>query len=155
MRVIVDHLAGNRRGQRQQLDAASRVTIGRHPDSDVAFHALEDRDASTRHAELRPTAGGWVLIDLGSSNGTFVGPHRVTEAPIAIDDPVAVQFGEQGPAVRLWITEDKNAATVPAARPWPLPKGRWRWGRRATWIGAAVIVLAISAGIAVMLRHLR
>ena len=153
MRVIVDHLAGNRRGQRQQLDAASRVTIGRHPDSDIAFHVLADRDASSRHAELRPTDRGWVLIDLGSSNGTFVGPHRVSEAPIAVNDPVAVQFGEDGPAVRLWITEDENAATVPPAQPWPLPNGRWRWRRRSTWIALGVVLLAISGAIAVMLRH--
>ena len=90
MRVVIDHIAGSRRGQRQEFPASSRVRFGRHPDCEVSFDPHRDIDASSRHAELRvldvppasgtePVAQGWVLVDLGSSNGTYVEGHRVTE----------------------------------------------------------------------------
>lgn len=47
--------------------------IGRGPDCDFV---LWDMTVSWRHAELRPSAGHWVLIDLGSKNGTQVNGWR-------------------------------------------------------------------------------
>jgi hypothetical protein len=47
--------------------------IGRSPDSDLA---LANRTVSWRHAELRPAPGGWLLVDLGSTNGTHVNGWR-------------------------------------------------------------------------------
>jgi hypothetical protein len=44
-------------------------TIGRSPDCDLL---LGDPTVSWVHAELRATAAGWVLADLGSRNGTRV-----------------------------------------------------------------------------------
>jgi hypothetical protein len=85
--VIVDHLAGSRRGQRQELAAAGRTQFGRHPDCQVSFDAHRDIDASSRHAELRPAERGWVLVDLGSSNGTFVDGQRVTELAVPLATP--------------------------------------------------------------------
>lgn len=43
--------------------------IGRSPSSDLA---LANMTVSWRHAELRCLPTGWVLIDLGSTNGTHV-----------------------------------------------------------------------------------
>ena len=37
---------------------------------------LRDMTVSWRHAELRPSAGHWVLVDLGSKNGTHVNGWR-------------------------------------------------------------------------------
>jgi pSer/pThr/pTyr-binding forkhead associated (FHA) protein len=45
-------------------------TIGRSPDCDLV---LDDDQASRRHAELVATVGGYLLNDLGSTNGTKVG----------------------------------------------------------------------------------
>jgi S-DNA-T family DNA segregation ATPase FtsK/SpoIIIE len=45
------------------------VTIGRGTDNDLV---LADPDASRRHAELRGTADGFVVADLGSANGVSV-----------------------------------------------------------------------------------
>src|SRR5688500_6370584 len=39
---------------------------------------LSDNTGSRRHAELVPTDDGWVLRDLGSSNGTYINGLRVT-----------------------------------------------------------------------------
>jgi FhaA, N-terminal domain/FHA domain len=51
-----------------------RVIIGRLPESDVP---VSDPGVSRRHAELRREDGGYILVDLGSTNGT-----KVNEAPI-------------------------------------------------------------------------
>ncbi|MEE4380182.1 MAG: sigma 54-interacting transcriptional regulator [Candidatus Competibacteraceae bacterium] len=53
------------------------LRIGTAPDNDVV---LTDRAISRHHAELRLTAEGLVLQDLGSTNGTFINDLRVTEA---------------------------------------------------------------------------
>lgn len=68
-------------GERVSLDDATS-TIGRLPECAVT---LGDPGVSRRHAELRrSTDGGFVLVDLGSTNGTrvngvVVGEHRLTD----------------------------------------------------------------------------
>jgi len=64
--------------------AMARVvaTVGRHPTNDLV---LADRQVSGVHLELhRVGAGDRVRVrDAGSTNGTWIGPHRVTEAELA------------------------------------------------------------------------
>ncbi len=48
-------------------------TIGRSPDCDLP---LGDITVSWHHAELRRTGQAWVLVDLGSKNGTRVNGWR-------------------------------------------------------------------------------
>jgi len=48
-------------------------TIGRSPDCDLP---LGDITVSWHHAELRSTGQAWVLVDLGSKNGTRVNGWR-------------------------------------------------------------------------------
>jgi hypothetical protein len=43
---------------------------------------LSEGSSSRAHAELRYEAGGWVLRDLGSMNGTFVNGRRVVGAMV-------------------------------------------------------------------------
>jgi pSer/pThr/pTyr-binding forkhead associated (FHA) protein len=61
------------------------ITIGRADDSTLV---LTDDYVSTRHARLLPRGEEWVLEDLGSTNGTYLGRQRVTE-------PVPVALGAQ------------------------------------------------------------
>jgi ABC-type multidrug transport system ATPase subunit len=63
------------------------VTIGRDPDNSVVVDELL---ASRHHAELRPTAAGFEIADLGSQNGTFVNGVRVTSAPVQFGDTISV-----------------------------------------------------------------
>ena len=121
-------MAGSRRGQRQEFGSAERVRFGRHPDCEVSFDAHRDIDASSRHAELRPVGAGWVLVDVGSSNGTYVEGRRITEAPVAANAPVSVEFGPGGPRIRLFVGDDAAIETLPPAPverprlpPWVVP----------------------------------
>jgi pSer/pThr/pTyr-binding forkhead associated (FHA) protein len=130
VRVVIDHVAGTRRGQRQELPAVVRIRFGRHPDCEVSFDAHRDIDASSRHAELRPLDAGWVLVDIGSSNGTYVEGHRITESPVAANAPVEVEFGPGGPRIRLFVGDDSAIENLPPIEverrkipPWLIPLG--------------------------------
>jgi len=137
VRVVIDHVAGSRRGQRQEFSAGSRVRFGRHPECEVSFDPHRDIDASSRHAELRAVAGSWVLVDLGSSNGTYVEGHRITETTVAQAVPVTIEFGQGGPRVRLFVGDD---AAIEALPPAPIEAKRRAWLMPATWM---VLVVAI------------
>src|SRR5258707_15018650 len=52
------------------------MLVGRAPTCDVPVF---DPTISRRHAELSLVAGGVEILDLGSSNGTFVNGDRVTK----------------------------------------------------------------------------
>jgi pSer/pThr/pTyr-binding forkhead associated (FHA) protein len=142
VRVVIDHVAGSRRGQRQEFPADGRVRFGRHPECEVSFDPHRDIDASSRHAELRSVEAGWVLVDLGSSNGTYAEGHRVTEAPISRNAPVHIEFGPGGPRVRLFVGNDAEIEALPPA---PLEVGRPRW---MTWaiggVAAGILILVVG-----------
>ena len=142
-RIIIDHIAGSRRGQRQEFVADQRVRFGRHPECEVSFDPHRDIDASSRHAELRVVetpSPGWVLVDLGSSNGTYADGHRVTEAPIARGVPVAIEFGPGGPRVRMFVGDDKEIAALPPA---PVEAKRPAWTMPVIAGAVAVILLLL------------
>ena len=55
----------------------SPVTLGRSQDSTIV---LDDDYVSSRHARFFSQDGRWYVEDLGSTNGTQVGGHRITNA---------------------------------------------------------------------------
>lgn len=142
MRVVIDHVAGSRRGQRQEFPAGARVRFGRHPECEVSFDPHKDIDASSRHAELRAVDTGWVLVDLGSSNGTYVEGHRIAEAPVARDAPIAIDFGPGGPRVRLFVGDD---AAIEALPPPPVEARRPPWVVPSLVGGILVVLLLVLA----------
>ena len=141
MRVVIDHVAGSRRGQRQEFSAGLRVRFGRHPECEVSFDPHRDIDASSRHAELRTVEAGWVLVDLGSSNGTYVEGHRITETPVARNAPVSIEFGPGGPRVRLFVGDD---AEIEGLSPPPVEVERPKWLWPAIGGGLFVVVIALA-----------
>ena len=139
MRVVIDHIGGSRRGQRQEFDAAGRVRFGRHPDCEVSFDPHRDIDASSRHAELRAVATGWVLVDLGSSNGTYVDGNRITEAQVPQNVPLKLEFGPGGPRIRLFVGDQTAIERLPAP---VLEHVRPRWLVPA--IGGTILFVVIA-----------
>jgi len=63
------------------------VTIGRTPECDVV---LSDTNVSRRHAEVRRQGEDFVLIDLGSTNGSKVNGARVREQPLNDGDEITL-----------------------------------------------------------------
>gem|GEM_PF-408373 len=102
LRIIIQEKGGNR--QEIQTDKAE-FTIGRVPINDLA---LPKNNVSKRHAKIARTDSGWELIDLGSTNGTFVNgdqvkQHRITPTDQVIIGDFLLQFemldGSQPPPV--------------------------------------------------------
>jgi serine protease Do len=144
VKIVVDHIKGSRRGQRQEFSTACRLSIGRHPKCDVSFDAHRDLDASSRHAELRPDgedAEKYVLCDVGSSNGTFVGGNRVSELTLVVGEPVLVEFGAGGPQLRVWVGSDDMSPS-----PFRMAGRRlWRWVVAGLLLAAVATLLVIWA----------
>ena len=77
--VIVD---GANAGETVSLDDAP-ILIGRGTDAAIR---LDDDYVSTRHARIASSGDQWFVEDLGSTNGTYIGAHRLTQ-------PTTLQLG--------------------------------------------------------------
>lgn len=62
------------------------ITIGRRPESTIV---LADPNVSRNHAEIRPHGTGYLLVDLGSTNGSRVNGVRVRDHPLSDGDEIA------------------------------------------------------------------
>ncbi|MGH3871158.1 MAG: glycogen accumulation regulator GarA [Pseudonocardiaceae bacterium] len=77
---------GPNAGSRFLLDRPT-TSAGRHPDSDIF---LDDVTVSRRHAEFRREGGDFVVVDVGSLNGTYVNREPVDTAVLANGDEVQI-----------------------------------------------------------------
>jgi hypothetical protein len=66
---------------------AATTTIGRSSDCDIV---LSDPNVSRRHAEVRRAGAAYVLVDLGSTNGTEINGQRVEETSLMPGDVIGV-----------------------------------------------------------------
>lgn len=66
------------------------VTIGRAPDNVVR---IDDRRVSRHHARIVAREGALVLVDLGSTNGTWVDGLRVSELVLGAGDRIDIGAG--------------------------------------------------------------
>jgi pSer/pThr/pTyr-binding forkhead associated (FHA) protein len=96
---------GVSRGKRYEL-RVPLAHVGRGAHNDIV---IDDESVSDIHAKLQRREDGWYLIDLGSTNGTYVGGSRLTHDR-RLDGSPDVRFG----GVKL----NFRAAdvTVPAAK---------------------------------------
>jgi pSer/pThr/pTyr-binding forkhead associated (FHA) protein len=79
--AIVD---GANAGETVSLDDAP-ILIGRGSDAAIR---LDDDYVSTRHARIASSGDQWFVEDLGSTNGTYIGAHRLTQ-------PTTLQLGSK------------------------------------------------------------
>jgi pSer/pThr/pTyr-binding forkhead associated (FHA) protein len=78
--------AGAQAGARFALDG-ELTRLGRHPDSEIS---LDDITVSRRHAEVQRTEDGYVVVDSGSLNGTYVNQERVERAQLRHGDELQI-----------------------------------------------------------------
>ncbi|MDZ5661430.1 FHA domain-containing protein [Nocardioides sp. S-58] len=84
--LVVD---GENSGIRAEL-ADAPLLIGRGSDAAIK---LDDDYVSTRHARVVASGDEWFVEDLGSTNGTYVGPVRITQ-PTTIGIGTQVRVGK-------------------------------------------------------------
>lgn len=75
-------LQGREIGRRFELER-DVLSLGRDRANDIQ---LADHEVSRRHAEIRADEDGYVVVDLGSSNGTYVNGQRITQQRLASGD---------------------------------------------------------------------
>jgi adenylate cyclase len=74
--------------QKQEFELAAVNTLGRHPDNTIQ---ILDRIISKEHAQIiRGSDGRYLLRDLGSLNGTYVGGNRVSEHVLSHGDEMVL-----------------------------------------------------------------
>ena len=94
-------LKGISRGAAVELGDRTSLTIGSSPDADLT---LDDDSVSKLHAELRVDGDGYVLRDLGSTNGTRCGDVLVREVVLR-GSAVRFHVGETLLELRIGDTE--------------------------------------------------
>lgn len=110
-------LAGERFGI-----GAKPLTFGRKSANDVV---IRDVSISRFHAEVRREGHGFMLYDLGSSNGTYVNGERMTSRVLQPDDVITIgeetfSFEAAGPMETIMDLSVLEALTPPPAEQ-PVP----------------------------------
>jgi DNA-binding NtrC family response regulator len=115
------------------LAADRRNTIGRAPDCEVRLY---DEHCSREHAFIQCTDGEWIIVDLGSRNGTLVNGERVQRHPLEEGDVIAVgstwlvfslvpsagaSYGESPQESDTSFVTPLGSAVPKSAPPLPLP----------------------------------
>jgi hypothetical protein len=92
------------------------IVIGRDLNNDVV---INDPEISRRHARLYAQGSTYVLEDLGSTNGTFVGGQRLTGAyPMRVGE--LITFGERLTVVFEMSQPAEDATVVSSAQQPPV-----------------------------------
>lgn len=92
-------------GEREFELTLVQSTIGRSPDNDIP---IPDPEVSRRHAQIVQRGSGYAIVDLGSTNGTFVNDVRVTElTPLQHGDLIRL-----GDAIDVRFFQGRDQATI-------------------------------------------
>jgi pSer/pThr/pTyr-binding forkhead associated (FHA) protein len=104
-----DHLLG-------RFELSDAVVVGRSPDCDIV---IRDIQVSRQHCRIEESANGWVVRDLGSRNGTYVGGMEVGE--FLLDDGDEVRIG--GATIRFCTGAANVARPADPGQALRMPRG--------------------------------
>jgi membrane-bound lytic murein transglycosylase D len=120
-------LSGTRTGSQLQLEPPV-IRLGRAEDCDVRLNDPQDLAVSSHHAEIVVEDGAYLLIDTGSTNGTWVNGVRVVKQRLQAGDVLHLG-GEKGVTLRVDALDpvpgpksaapDSHQATVAISSPLP------------------------------------
>ena len=150
----------------KQFGIFSALThVGRGPHNDIV---VPDDSVSDSHAKIQKRETGWYVVDMGSTNGTYVGGRRIIAERQLIGAP-DVRFG--GIKMTFHVAADaaddtrstRAIAGMPKAQPRPAGGSAARSatvapaavvtdpvepppaGRGMGWVWLAIVVLAVGA----------
>jgi hypothetical protein len=103
-------LRGTQIGVEYALSSAT-ISLGRSADNTIA---VGSERASRRHAEVRRDAGGYLLVDLNSANGTLVNGARISE-PYRLNAGDLFEIGDE--LFRFEAADVISATVLPNVRP--------------------------------------
>jgi len=93
----------------RQYPLAGIVSIGRDTDNDIL---VSDLRVSRRHAQIRADGGRVTIVDVGSTNGTYLNEVPITGERVLRD----------GDLIRMGRTEWTFNSSVQIVRPRPMPR---------------------------------
>ena len=112
------------------------VVIGRQQDCDIA---VASEEISRRHAQVKPTADGLMVEDLGSANGTFINGKRVQTGLMRPGEELRLD------TIRFLLVAP--GMEMPATQRAPAPVSAAKSGGGKT--GAIVVIVAVLGAAAV------
>ena len=83
-RPVLVCVVGQDQGKRARVGGSS-FTIGRSHGADLT---LDDPRISSRHCRIEDRGDGWALMDLGSTNGTFVNGEQADDRVLVANDKI-------------------------------------------------------------------
>ena len=115
--LTLTFMSGSRDGEVVQLETASSppsVSIGREAPCEVVIS--DDPDLSRRHARLFWNGASWLLEDLSSSNGTFIGEFQAARRVSGATEIKDGQIFRVGlTRLRLGSVTDEHVASATAS----------------------------------------
>jgi pSer/pThr/pTyr-binding forkhead associated (FHA) protein len=129
MQIFLEIGSGSNAGTKIPLNSGAPLRLGRNPKADHAFP--DDKLMSSLHFAIDYSEKGCRLIDLQSSNGTFLNGARVKEATLANGDEIRAGstvfviriLGDQ-PLSAPPTTPEQSPELRPEPRPEPTPQQR-------------------------------
>ena len=95
-----------------EVSLSSAVSVGRAEGNDIV---LRDPAVSGQHCRVRPSQdGGFELLDLQSTNGTWVNEKRIARHPLAAGDTIKV--GETVMQFRMDHLKSQESSASPPTR---------------------------------------
>ncbi|NUN49936.1 MAG: FHA domain-containing protein, partial [Candidatus Brocadiae bacterium] len=99
----------------RKIDLIGSLVIGRQAREGLT---IKDAKASREHTRFELTSGGWVVMDLGSTNGTLLNGRKITREFLNTGDRVTVGqtvFRFENPAAQPMTSTRDMAGRAGAA----------------------------------------